>query len=118
MRNLPVVIVAFIALSTAASDSRATLSPNTQQPHETIGGNDRCPPYAGRFQRGDGANLVVTIVRRNDQPVPPHDAFVANPPKPAEAETWVKKGDVEFNAHVDAESGRLFIHWESVRPTR
>lgn len=87
-------------------------------PLQAIGGGDRCPPYVGKFHMA-GSSLNVTIARRADKAVtPPQTEELANPPESAVAEALAKRGSVEFEAHVDADSGHLFIHWESVRPIK
>jgi len=73
-----------------------------------------CPPYVGTFSRGDGG-LTVTITRERDKAVAPHTEHVANPPAEKDAGALLSRGAVQFNAHVEKESGRLFVHWETLR---
>ena len=76
-----------------------------------------CPPFVGTFTIERGA-LFVTIVKENDKAVRPHTERLANPPAGKEADALSKRGAVQFNAHVDKESGRLFVHWETVKSAR
>ena len=73
-----------------------------------------CPPYVGTFNAGE-TGLTVTIVKEHDQSVRPHTERLANPPSGKDAEAAVARGRVQFNAHIDKESGRLFVHWDSLR---
>ncbi len=77
-----------------------------------------CPPYVGTFSIVESGVLTVTIVKRDDKPVAPRTEQLANPLRGKEAEAMVRRGAVQFNAHVDKDSGRLFIHWDSVKSSR
>jgi hypothetical protein len=79
------------------------------------GPDDRilCPPKTGTFTM-TAAGLAVSIVTENGQPVTPHTELLANVGKDADAVTGC--GLFVFNSHVDKESGRLFIHWETLKP--
>ena len=72
-----------------------------------------CPPYVGTFHSSN-SGLTVTIVQENDKAVAAHTELLANPVTGADAEAMVRRGEVQFNAHIDKESGRWFVHWETV----
>ena len=85
------------------------LSPLQAGPYDRL----LCPPGTGTFQMTD-AGLAVTIVKENGKAVTPHTELLANAGKDAEAVTGC--GFFVFNSHVDKESGRLFVHWETLKP--
>ena len=103
MRKHAALVIGLVALSLWTPPAQAGLWSAPQ-----------CPMYVGTFNTGE-AGLTVTIVQENDQDVAPRTEPLANPPGGKDADATVKRGRVQFNAHVDKESGRLFIHWESVR---
>jgi hypothetical protein len=104
------VIVAMLSTSI-----HATPPLNLHEPVAVLAGGDRCPPHVGRFHMV-GSSLNVTIEKRRDKAVtPPQTQLVANPPAESVAESLAKRGRVEFDAHVDADSGQIFVHWETVR---
>jgi len=80
-------------------------------------GTDRCPPYVGTFHVV-ASGLVVTIVKDGGVAVSPRSELVANPLSDAETERLVQRGNVEFHAHRDGKSDRLFVHWESLHSIR
>ena len=80
-------------------------------------GTDRCPPYVGEFHILR-TGLVVTISKEDDKAVSSHTEQLANPLSGLEAKAVAGRGTVQFNAHVDRATGRLFVHWESVRSLR
>ncbi|HEX7137879.1 MAG TPA: hypothetical protein VF219_08540 [Vicinamibacterales bacterium] len=74
-----------------------------------------CPPFVGTFHTV-GRTLMVTIVKENDKVVPPRTVDVANPPGAKEADALVRRGPVQFNAHVDKEKGgAYFVHWDTLK---
>ena len=76
-----------------------------------------CPPYVGSFHSSD-SGLTVTIVQENDKTVVAHTELLANPVTGADAEAIVRRGEVQFNAHIDKNSGRWFVHWETVHDAK
>ena len=76
-----------------------------------------CPPGTGTFFIDDG-RLAVTIVKENGKPVTPHTEQLSNPLTGKDAEAVTAQGLVVFNSHVDKESGRLFVHWETVKQAK
>lgn len=103
-RVLLLVVAICISSFAARSAERVLLLPGT----------DRCPPYVGEF-RVSPTGLVVTISKEDDKAVSPHTELLANPLSGSEAKAVVERGTVQFNAHVDRATGRLFVHWESVK---
>jgi hypothetical protein len=77
-----------------------------------------CPPYVGTFAAVERGVLAVTIVKENDKAVTPHTERLANPLHGKEAEALIRRGAVQFNAHVDKKSGLLFVHWETLRASK
>ena len=73
-----------------------------------------CPPYVGTFGAGE-SGLTVTIVQENDKPVQPRTEQLANALSGEDAKAVVARGRVQFNAHIDKDSGHLFVHWETLR---
>jgi hypothetical protein len=107
MRRLaPAVLVVLFAFSFGVIPLQATL-------YEQL----LCPPYVGTFNNTP-TGLTVTIVKENDKVVVRHTEELANPLKGKDAEAAVKRGAVQFNAHIDKDNGRLFVHWESLQPSR
>ncbi len=76
---------------------------------------DGCKPYIGTFSVADGGILTVTIVKIDSKAVTPYTEQLANPVTGKEAEAVVKRGAVQFEGHVDKKSGRLFVHWDSLK---
>jgi len=80
----------------------------------TLTDQQLCPPYVGTFSRGDGG-LTVTITRERDKTVAPHTERVANPPAEKDVAALLSRGAVQFNAHIEKASGKLFVYWETLR---
>jgi hypothetical protein len=77
-------------------------------------GYPRCVPYVRRFVATEHC-LTVTITKENDNPVTPHTELLSNPLSGKEAEALTKRGLVQFKAHVEKDSARLFVHWDTLR---
>ena len=76
-----------------------------------------CPPGTGTFQMTDDG-LVVTVVSEDGKSVKPHTELLANPLTGKDAEAMTARGLVQFNSHIDKASGRVFVHWETVKPAK
>ena len=77
----------------------------------------RCIPYIGMFHM-TSAGLVVTVSKEDDKQVKPHTERIANPPASIDTDHLVKRGTLQFEGHIDKESGRLFVHWKSLQPAK
>src|SRR6266568_1769374 len=99
MKKLPAILVLSFAIALSAPATKI----------------DGCPPYIGTFNVAETGLLTVTIVKQDDKAVAPHTERLANPLRGKDAEALVRRGAVQFNAHAGKDSGRLFVHWESLR---
>jgi hypothetical protein len=76
-----------------------------------------CPPGTGSFTMTN-AGLAVTVVKEDGKPVTPYTELLANPVTGKDADAVTGCGLFVFNSHVDKETGRVFVHWETLKPAK
>ena len=104
MRRLVVVGIALLLLN---------LSPLQATAYEEL----LCPPGTGTFTMTN-AGLAVTVVKEDGKPVTPYTELLANPVTGKDADAVTGCGLFVFNSHVDKETGRVFVHWETLKPAK
>ena len=87
------------------------LSPLQAGPYNRL----MCPPGTGSFTMTN-AGLAVTVVKEDGKSVTPYTELLANPLTGKDAEAVTGCGLFVFNSHVDKETGRVFVHWETLKP--